>query len=116
MTIKTLGQRLKELREAKGLTQEQVAEAIDVAVNTYARYEYDLRFPTTKIAVKIADLYDMSMKELFSGEPPVREERKITERDIRFALSSGEEPITPEQYQEVRQFVRFIQERDNGNL
>ena len=114
---KTLGQRLKELRTLRGVTQEKVAEDIGVSHNTYVRYENDLRFPTSKIALKLSDYYGISMKELFIGPTDTPKQRTLPEEeDIRFALSSGDQPITPAQYKEVKQFVKFIQERDRGNI
>ena len=39
----------------------------------------------------------------------------VSEDDIKFALFGGG-PVTDAQYEEVKQFVRFIKERDaNGN-
>ena len=36
----------------------------------------------------------------------------IRDEDIRFALSDGDEPITDEQFEEVKKFVSFIRSRD----
>ena len=46
---------------------------------------------------------------------PRRRAGGVSEDDIKFALFGGG-PVTDAQYEEVKQFVRFIKERDaNGN-
>ena len=45
MNTTTLGSRLKALRQARGLLQRDVADAIGVATSSYALYENDRRHP-----------------------------------------------------------------------
>lgn len=63
----TVGERLKKYRAAKKLTQEQLAEKIGIAHNTYARYESDIRKPNTENAIKLAVFFGISMNELIDG-------------------------------------------------
>ena len=117
MGKKTYGQVLRELRTSRGLTQEKVAEIIGVSHNTYARYELEQRVPTSKNAMKLADFYGVSMSRIFREEDDADTPVKpASDEEIRFALSSGDKPITWAQYQEVKQFAKFIQERDRGNI
>jgi transcriptional regulator with XRE-family HTH domain len=55
---------LKRLREAKGLTQAQVAEAIDTAKNTYIGYEKGTREPRLSELLKLAALFHIELGEL----------------------------------------------------
>ncbi|WP_250228226.1 helix-turn-helix domain-containing protein [Anaeropeptidivorans aminofermentans] len=57
--------RLKELRIAKNLTQEQVSALIDVSRPTYSNYETGLRKPSIQIINKIADVFEISVDWLF---------------------------------------------------
>lgn len=41
-----------------------------------------------------------------------RIDHPISDDDIRFALSNGDQPITDAQFEEVKQFVAFIRARD----
>ncbi len=113
--FKTFGQRLKELRAETGLTQDQLSEQLGIPKNTLARYEADIRLPTTKYAYMLARYFGISMNELFDEDaynrptPP----KKISEIDIRFSLSTGEKVITSSQFKEIKQFARFIQMRDD---
>ncbi len=60
----TLSNRLKELRKAKGLTQNQVAIYCDITEKTYQNYELMTREPKISILMRIADLYDVSLDYL----------------------------------------------------
>lgn len=44
----TVGQRLKDWRKAKGLTQQQLAQLLGLPWRTYQNYENDVRPPSTK--------------------------------------------------------------------
>ena len=57
--------RLKELRIAKNLIQEQVSALIDVSRPTYSNYETGLRKPSIQIINKIADVFEISVDWLF---------------------------------------------------
>ena len=49
-----LGQRLKELREEKGLTQKQVAAALNLNTVTYLHYEKAQREPPLSVLADMA--------------------------------------------------------------
>jgi len=51
-------------RKKMKLTQQDVADIIDVHVSTYSNIERGVRNPSFKLAVKIADLYDISIKNI----------------------------------------------------
>ena len=60
--------RLKERREALGMTQRQVADAVGIAESAYQRYEYGDRTPPMETLIALADLYDISLDELVCRE------------------------------------------------
>lgn len=57
-------ERLKELRKAKNLTQQQVAQALGIAVRQYQRYEHGERKPTYDIIVQLCHFLEVSSDEL----------------------------------------------------
>lgn len=63
-----IGAFLKELRKAKGLTQEQLAEKLNVSSRTVSRWETGSNMPDISILVEIADFYDVSIPEIICGE------------------------------------------------
>ncbi len=56
-----LFKRIKELREKHGLSKQQVAEYLNIASQTYCRYEKGLRKVPTRIIIKLALLYNTSV-------------------------------------------------------
>lgn len=63
-----IGAFLKELRKAKKLTQEQLAEQLNVSNRTVSRWETGSNMPDIGLLVEIADFYDVSIPELIRGE------------------------------------------------
>lgn len=59
-----LGVRLRQLRKARKLTQEDVAHQIGVARTTYAMYEQNSREPDNETLQKLADFFQVSVDYL----------------------------------------------------
>ena len=60
-----LGNRLRELREAKGLTQAQLADLIGVSRKTVNTVENAVFVPSTVVALKLAGALGCSVEALF---------------------------------------------------
>jgi putative transcriptional regulator len=60
-----LGNRLRELREAKGLTQAQLADLIGVSRKTVNTVENGVFIPSTVVALKLAGALGCAVEELF---------------------------------------------------
>lgn len=61
-----LASSLKEIREARGLTQAQLAETIGVSRKTINTVENGVYVPSTVIALKLAAALGTSVEALFS--------------------------------------------------
>ncbi|MFS1512087.1 helix-turn-helix domain-containing protein [Chengkuizengella sp. SCS-71B] len=64
----TFGARLKKARKNKQLIQSQVAERLGIDFTTISKYENDKSEPDNEILQKIADLYEVSIDWLLTGE------------------------------------------------
>lgn len=62
---KLFGKRIKELREAKKLTQEQFAEKVNLEYQTISRIETGYYFTNYKNIENIARVLDVPVDELF---------------------------------------------------
>ena len=60
--------RLRELRLAKGLTQKEVAKAIEVSPQSYGYYENWVNKPDPETLIKLADLFECSIDYLLGRE------------------------------------------------
>lgn len=59
-----IGEKTRQLRRAKGLTQEAVASALEISRQAVAKWESNQGFPSTANLVKLANLFDVSLEEL----------------------------------------------------
>lgn len=94
MDQKKIGSFLKELRKEKGITQEQLAEALNVSSRTVSRWETGSNMPDISILVDIANYYDISIPEIINGERKSEtmneEERKIAKTMSDYATTEKE--------------------------
>ena len=61
----TFGEKFKALREEKGLTQKDVAEALEINARMITRYENGISYPRTREAYrKIADYFEVAVDYL----------------------------------------------------
>ncbi len=82
MDQQRIGLFLKELRKEKNLTQEQLAEMLNVSNRTVSRWETGNNMPDLSILVDLADFYNVDVREIIDGE---RKER-ATEQESRETL------------------------------
>lgn len=68
MNLKKTGSFFKELRNEKGLTQEQLAEHFGVSGRTVSRWETGSNMPDLAILIEMADFYEVDLRELLDGE------------------------------------------------
>ncbi len=63
----TFGERLKQSRNRKQMTQEQVAQRIGIDFTTISKYENDRSQPDNEVLQKLAQLYGVSIDWLLVG-------------------------------------------------
>ena len=93
-----IGNFLKKLRKEKGITQEQLAEILNVSGRTVSRWETGNNMPDISILVDIADYYDISIPEIISGE---RKSEMMNEEERKIAKT-----MSDMQLQRKRRFLR----------
>lgn len=65
-----MGERLRELRLARGISQEEVARHIGITRSAYSHYEINNRQPVYETLIKLADFFDVSLDYIIGGNPP----------------------------------------------
>lgn len=78
---------LKEIRKSKGITQEQLAEAVGVTPQAVSKWEMN-GFPDTPLLPLIADFLGVSIDRLFGREKP---ETDIRDKVTKYITSLPEE-------------------------
>lgn len=82
MDQKKIGLLLKQLRNEKGLTQEQFAEIVNVSNRTVSRWENGNNMPDLDILIQISDFYQMDLRELLDGERKSEKMNKELEETV----------------------------------
>ena len=59
--------RLTTLREEKGLTKAELAEALNISPSAVSAYELGARIPRDDLKIKIAEFFGVSVIDLFFG-------------------------------------------------
>ena len=58
---KNFSEKLKELRKARGMTQREVAEKIDVSISMYSKYEQGLNYPSEVTLLSLTNFFNVSI-------------------------------------------------------
>ncbi len=96
--MKTLGERIRRMREERGWTQTELGKKLGVSGTTITRYEKGLRHPDPEGLTKLADVFDCSIDHLLGRESPkqanigadhfgerlmqLREDRNMTQKEL----------------------------------
>ncbi len=68
-----LGERIYQLRTAKNLSQEDLADALEVSRQSVSKWETGGSVPELDKLVKLCDMFEVTMDELVRGKAPRRE-------------------------------------------
>jgi len=104
----TIGQRLKELRDEKGITQVELAKQIGVAQNTYANYENENRNVPDDIKIKLAEYHKVSLEYLM-GISKNRREAPFATVAAHSTNPLGD--LTVEEQDELLDYLEMIRKR-----
>lgn len=63
-----IGRKLKDARIQCALTQEKVAEGLQVSRQTISNWENEKSYPDILSVIKLSDLYKISLDELLKGD------------------------------------------------
>ena len=74
-----IGTKIKAKRKQKGLTQEQLAEMMNVSTLTISRYECGKNFPSHKHMLELSQILDLSVEDSYYGYHSLNENISIDE-------------------------------------
>jgi len=94
---KFLGKRIKEFRKLSGLTQEKLAESINIETGSLSAIESGRHFPSLPTLEKIAEILKIELKALFEFSSLESAEKmrtkivtnldKLSEKELSFIYS-----------------------------
>ena len=87
-----IGAHIADLRKKKGVTQEQLANALNISPQAVSKWETNTSVPDTQIVALIAEYFDVSIDYLFYGEEYVYSDiyNKIFDKVAEYPQQSGE--------------------------
>ncbi len=98
---KLLGRRIKEIRKAKGYTQEKLAEMIDIETCSLSAIEIGRHYPSMPTVVKIAEKLDVELKSLFEFGHIKTKKEKIE------LIKNGLDDLSDEKIDFIYKFIEF---------
>lgn len=118
-----MNKRIKELRKALGLTQQEFADKIGVKRNSMANYETGRNTPIDAIVVSICRIFNVNEEWLRTGQGEMFKQlsqAELAARTVGEALSSDNKfiqsvfialgKLTPAEWQLVEKFVTSVEE------
>lgn len=100
-----------ELCKQKGVSRSRAAADMGLSNSTVTKWKKTGATPSGDTMAKISAYFGVSVDDLLKQEKDLVPKSKVTDDDIKFALFGGG-PVSDAQYEEVKQFIRFIKERD----
>ena len=78
--IMTFGERLYELRKNKNISQEELAELLDVSRQSISKWENDKAYPEMTRLLFMSEYFDVSLDYLMRGTEEDENEEGVTVR------------------------------------
>ncbi|MEX1275487.1 MAG: helix-turn-helix transcriptional regulator [Bacteroidota bacterium] len=87
--MKTLGDRIRELREAKDLSLREFAKTLSLSAAFVSDVELGRRYPSGRVLVRMAQILETSHEELrkFDTRVPVEEIKRLASDNPAFGLA-----------------------------
>lgn len=76
-----VGEKIKTIRKMAGMTQEELAEKMNVSRQTISKWEKEISSPDLESAIALCELFEISLDDLLKGGQSVKEE-KISLQDM----------------------------------
>lgn len=89
----SFGNNLRLIRKEKGLTQEQLAEMLNVSRQAVSKWESDIGYPETEKLIIIAKELGISLDYLMDNVPPKKSENDKVRTDKTVVAPIGENKI-----------------------
>lgn len=101
--------KLKEIREARGMSQRQAALGLNLSPTVYNRYENGIREPSNALLVAIADYFHVSVDAILGREPADDLPPALDDALVDLLIS-----LSPAQIQRVKDFVQGMKAADKA--
>ena len=101
---------LKKFRQEKNMTQKEIANFLNLQVQTYQNYELGKRQPDIQTLIKLADFYKVTLDELVGHEVPYLL-KKIDFSDAQLTLIKELKTLDNLNCQKVIAYIKGLKDR-----
>ena len=108
-TIK-IGANIQQIRKSNGYTQEKLAEKIEVSVRYISDIEQDRAKPSYEVLVKICNLFNVSMDQIFSEYLKIKENK-----NIEYSLS-GFDKLSKKDKNTIENLIMYFNKSKSNDL
>ena len=105
-----LAKRLKELREGKKYTQQQIAEKIGLKRAAYGAYETGLNTPDAQTLLKLANIFDVTTDYLLGRVDNKKQLYGLSEEEKK--LVEIVKTLTPKQTESLTDMLNMLIKKD----
>ena len=71
--MKALGTKISELRKARGMTQDELADKMGVSPQAVSKWENDLSMPDLPVLIELSDFFHISLDDFLKEKVPTVE-------------------------------------------
>lgn len=103
-----IGERIKTLRKSNNLTQTEFGKLFGIGKTTVSSYETGNSCPNDSIKLAICRFFNVTTDYLL-GNSNEKTPSSVTEEDVKAALFNGSKDVTPEMWEEVKDFAKYVQ-------
>lgn len=120
--MSSLGQKLKELREKSGKTQEEMAKLLNLGRVSYTQYENDKRIPTLDTLKRLSEIFNVTSDYLLGQEKAnyyldpetARLAQELHDNPEYKAMFDATRGLSPEAVKEVMNFIKYQKAKEGG--
>ncbi len=112
--------KMRELREAMGISMREAANRLSMPYTTYVNYEKGLREPNSETLITIALFFDVTIDYLLgktennTSKKPTAEGSELDKQleGVDFALYGEVKDLTEAQKRDVLRFIQFLKQEE----
>lgn len=103
---------IREYRLREGLTQVEMAKAMNISQGALSGYETGRWEPDMETMIRIAKYFNASLDDLFGPREDVKD-KPTGISDVEFALSGEIHDLTDEEKADLLDYLRFLKSKRN---
>lgn len=101
--------RLKKLRESRGITQQEAAEILQINKRTYASYENNEREPNSIMLIKLAETFGVTVDYLLGYSSDISEHE--TDDSLKKKILDYYDKMDEEKRKELLNYVLYLKSK-----